>query len=137
MKSPRQVKREAKQLYAFCLKDGRVDEDRARMVVEKVLRSKRRGYFAILKEFHRLLQLEYEQHTAEIESAVPLPSDLQARVQARIEGVYGHGIAAQFVHQPALIGGMRIKVGSDVYDGSVRSELTALERSLGIVNGRN
>jgi len=137
MKSPRQVKREARHLYAFCLTDGRVDEGRARMVVEKVLRSRRRGYFAVLKEFHRLLQLEHERHTAEIESAIPLPSDLQAHVQARIEGVYGHGIAAQFVHEPALIGGMRIKVGSDVYDGSVRSELNALERSLGIVNGRN
>jgi len=107
------------------------------MVVEKVVRSKRRGYFGVLKEFHRLLQLEYERHTAEIESAIPLPSDLQAHVQARIEEVYGHGIAAQFVHEPALIGGMRIKVGSDVYDGSVRSELKALKGSLGIVNERN
>jgi F-type H+-transporting ATPase subunit delta len=32
-----------------------------------------------------------------------------------------------FIHSPALIGGMRIKVGSDVYDGSVQARLSALE----------
>jgi F-type H+-transporting ATPase subunit delta len=43
--------------------------------------------------------------------------------------VYGPGIKTQFGLKPALIGGMRIKVGSDVYDGSVQSELAALEES--------
>ena len=33
-----------------------------------------------------------------------------------------------FGHRPALIGGMRIQVGSDVYDGSVRAGLAALEK---------
>lgn len=137
MKSARQVRREAKQLYTFCLKDGRVDEDRVGMVVEKVLDSKRRGYFAVLKQFQRFLKLAYERHSAEIQSAIPLPSDLQALVQARIEGAYGSGIETQFLHEPKLIGGMRIRVGSDVYDGSVRFGLDAMEKSLGVANGRH
>jgi F-type H+-transporting ATPase subunit delta len=59
-------------------------------------------------------------------------SDLQARVRESLESAYGAGVTTAFVHNPALIGGMRIQIGSDVYDGSVRSKLAALERSLGI-----
>ena len=49
------------------------------------------------------------------------------------------GISTLFVQNPALIGGMRIHIGSDVYDGSVRSGFAALEKSFGITstNGRN
>jgi F-type H+-transporting ATPase subunit delta len=129
MTTAKQTKREAKQLFRLCLVNGRVDEGRVRQVVQSVLQSKRRGYLALLGYFQRLLKLDYAQHTAEIESAVPLPTDLRA----------GPGIRALFVHNPALIGGMRIQVGSDVYDGSVRSGLGALERSFGntSTNGRN
>ena len=137
MKSPKQIKREARQVFRFCLVGGRVDEGRARLAVAKVLQSRRRGYIAILGELHRLLKLDQNRHTAEVESAVPLPPELRNRVQTRIEGSYGTGVTTLFVHEPALIGGMRIKVGSDVYDGSVRSGLAALARSFGITNGQD
>ena len=139
MITAKQTRREAKQLFRLCLVNGRVDEDRVRTVVQSVLQSKRRGYFALLGYFQRLLRLDHAQHTAEIESAVPLTTDLETKVQAGLDQVYGPGISALFVHNPALIGGMRIRVGSDVYDGSVRSGLAALEKSFGITstNGRN
>ena len=139
MTTGKQTKRDAKRLFRLCLVNGRVDEGRARQVVQCVLQSRRRGYLALLGYFRRLLKVDSDQHTAEIESAVPLPANLRAKVQARLEGVYGLGISALFVHNPKLIGGMRIQVGSDVYDGSVRSGLAALEKSFGITctNGRN
>jgi F-type H+-transporting ATPase subunit delta len=43
--------------------------------------------------------------------------------------MYGPAIQTEFSLNPALIGGMRIKVGSDVYDGSVQSQLATLEKS--------
>ena len=137
MKTPKQSKREAQQLFRLCLIDGNIDEERVRTAVARVLESAPRGYLALLGHFLRLLKLDYARHTAEVESAMPLPPDLRFRVQARIEGAYGPGIKALFAQNPDLIGGMRIKVGSDVYDGSVRFGLAALERSFGITNGRN
>jgi F-type H+-transporting ATPase subunit delta len=138
MKTAKQTGREAKQLLRLCLVDGRADEDRARQVVQSVIQSRRRGYLTLLKLFLRLLKLDQAQHTAEIESAVPLPADLQANVQAAIEGAYGQGITALFAQNPSLIGGMRLRVGSDVYDGSVRFGLAALAKRFGITttNGR-
>jgi F-type H+-transporting ATPase subunit delta len=64
-----------------------------------------------------------------VETAVPLPPDLQADVQARLKELYGPAIQTEFSLNPALIGGMRVKVGSDVYDGSVQSQLATLEKS--------
>ncbi len=129
MKTTRQTKREAKRLFRSCLVNGLVDEGRTRQVVQRMIESKRRGDLALLSHFRRLVKLEYARHTAEVESAVPLPSDLRASIQAGLARVYGPGISASFAHNPGLIGGMRIKVGSDVYDGSVRARLAALEKN--------
>jgi F-type H+-transporting ATPase subunit delta len=139
MKTARQTERESKQLMRLCLVDGSVDEGRARQVVQSVIQSRRRGYLTLLGLFLRLLKLDHRQHTAEIDSAVPLPANLQTSVKNAIEGVYGLGITARFAEDPSLIGGMRVRVGSDVYDGSVRFGLAALAKSFGITtnNGRH
>ena len=129
MKTTKQARREATQLFRLCLVNGLLDEDRVRQVVQRIIEGKRRGYFALLSYFQRLVKLDRAQHTAEVESAVPLPADLRASVQAGLQSMYGPGINILFAHRPALIGGMRIQVGSDVYDGSVRSELAALEKA--------
>ena len=135
MKTIKQVEREARQLLRFCVAQGTIDESRVRLVAQGVLQSKRRGYLLVLGRFKRLLEHEYARHKAEIECAIPLPSDLRGKVKSELTTVYGAGLTWQFVHNPALIGGMRIKVGSDVYDGSVRSGLTALARSFGLTDG--
>jgi F-type H+-transporting ATPase subunit delta len=58
-----------------------------------------------------------------------LPAGLQASVQAGLEHAYGQGLTTTFTENPGLIGGMRVRVGSDVYDGSVQARLAALEES--------
>ncbi|HXX28932.1 MAG TPA: F0F1 ATP synthase subunit delta [Terriglobales bacterium] len=132
MKPTKDIRREAKQLFRLCLVDGVLDEARVRKVVEGVLASRPRGYLPLLKFFERWVRLEYARHTADVDSAVPLPFDLAARVRAGVEQAYGPGMMTRFATDPALIGGMRIQVGSDVYDGSIRSELAALAKVWGI-----
>jgi F-type H+-transporting ATPase subunit delta len=129
MKTTRITKREAKRLFRSCLVNGLLDENRTRQVVQRIIDGKRRGGLALLSHFQRLVKLERARHTAEVESAMPLPTDLRAGIQAALARTYGPGIHASFAHNPGLIGGMRIKVGSDVYDGTVRARLAALEKS--------
>jgi len=137
MKTSKQVEREAKQLFRFCVVDGIIDESRVRLVAQRVLQSRRRGYLPLLGLFKRLLEHEHARSQAKIESAVQLPPDLRSKVQSELTTVYGSGLTWQFVHNPTLIGGVRIKVGSDVYDGSLRSGLAALARSFGLPDGRH
>ena len=129
MKTAKQIKGEAKRLFRLCLVKQTLDEGRVRQVLQNVLRSKRRGYLLLATQFVRLVRLEWLRHTAEVESAAPLSSDLRANVQASLVRTYGPDLSTLFVEKPALIGGMRIRVGSDVYDGSVKAGLAALEKS--------
>jgi F-type H+-transporting ATPase subunit delta len=127
MKTTRRSRREAKRLYRACIVGGLLDEGRARRVAQRVADSRRRGSLPILAHFQRLVRLDLARHLAVVESAVPLPPDILASVETGIARVYGAGTTTAVVHNPALIGGMRVQIGSDVYDGSVRAGLAALE----------
>jgi F-type H+-transporting ATPase subunit delta len=127
MRTTRRARREARRLFRMCVVDGVLDEGRALTVVTRLAEARRRGSLGLLAHFQRLAKLDRASHRAVVESATPLPSDLSARVEAEVLRLYGAGLDLSFVDNPALIGGMRVKVGSDVYDGSVRSALAALE----------
>jgi F-type H+-transporting ATPase subunit delta len=129
MKATKQARREAKQLFRLCLVKGVLDENRARAAVRQIVAAKPRGYLGTLAYFQRLVRLDTAEHTARVESAQTLPADLQASVRAGLARAYGPGLTTSFAENRALIGGMRIRVGSDVYDGSVQGRLAALEQS--------
>jgi F-type H+-transporting ATPase subunit delta len=129
MKLSKLARREAKELFRACFVNGLLDENRARQAVGQVLQTKPRDYLAILSHFQRLVKLEIERRTAHVETAVSLSPDLRANVQATLTRAYGPGLNISFAENPSLIGGMKIRVGSDVYDGSVRGRLAALEES--------
>lgn len=127
MKSAKQTQRDARQLFRLCLADGSLDEDRARRVARGLVNAGRPGALPVLSRFQRLLRLDRTKHSADVTSAVPLPPDIRAALEAGIARVYGPGIVTAFAEDPMLLGGVRITVGSDVYDGSIRGALAALE----------
>ena len=125
----RQAKRKATRLFRLCIADGRLNEDRVRQVVRRAIAAGYRQSPAILAHFLRLVRLELAQHTAIVESAAPVTADLRAATEASLTRRYGSGLRTTFIERPDLIGGMRIRIGSDVYDGSVLGRLAALENS--------
>jgi len=129
MKISKLARREAKGLFRFCLVNGVLNEQRVQQVIGRLLQSKPRGYLAIANQLHRLVKLEIQRRTARVETAVPLSQDLRGEVQNTLSRVYGPGLSISFAENPALIGGMRVHVGSDVYDGSIQARLAALEES--------
>ncbi len=130
MKISKLAQRETRQLFRSCRVGGVLDENRVRRAVSLLLAQKPRGYAEILSRLHRLVKLDLEQRAARIESATPLPADFQADVANRIRKIYGAGADITFSQNPALIGGLRIQVGSDLYDGSVKTRLEKLGQSL-------
>lgn len=129
MKISKLAQREARELFRSCHVNGLLDEARVRNALTLLVEKKPRGYVEILSRLHRLVKLELEQRAARVESAVPLAADLQAEVAGQLQKLYGAGLHLTFAENPALIGGLKIQVGSDLYDGSVKMRLEQLEQS--------
>jgi F-type H+-transporting ATPase subunit delta len=130
MKANRKLRRVARRLFRQCRVDGRLDAERVRIVAQRIAGSGRRGTLAILGDLLRLVRLDRDMHRAIVESATPLPDDMRINLQSGLARVYGQGLETSFGVNPRLIGGMRIRVGSDVYDASVQAKLAALEARL-------
>lgn len=130
MKVTRQSKREAKALFRSLQRDGALDENKLQQAVRLIAEQKPRGYLGILLHLQHLLKLDAERRSARIDSAAPLSPEVEANVKATLTRRYGAGLTYSFQTNPALLGGMRIRVGSDVYDGTVSGRLRQLEDSL-------
>jgi F-type H+-transporting ATPase subunit delta len=129
MKISKQAQRDARQLFRSCQQNNLLDEKRVRQTVSLLSTQKPRGYVEILSRLHRLVKLDLERRAARVESALPLAADLQHDVANNIKKIYGDGVNIVFGQNPALLGGLRIQVGSDLYDGSVKTRLNKLEQS--------
>ena len=126
MTTAKHQQREARRLFRLCLVNGLVDERRARRIVQRGVAAGPSS-LGVMSRFVRLVKLERSRHDATVESAVPLPPELRADLAAMLGQRYGEGTATTFAEDPALIAGVRIRVGSDVYDGTVAGRLAELE----------
>ena len=126
MKITKQSRRSAKELFRASFNNGVMDPAKVLQIVGKVLEAKPRGYLAVLEHLKRLIKLEEDRRRAVVESAVQLDAAQQQKIEGTLARVYGPGLNIQFSHNPAILGGLRVKVGSDVYDGSVQARLHEL-----------
>lgn len=116
----------ARRLFGLCQVDGRLDDSRLRTVIKRVATRKPRDCHAILVALHRLIRLELESRKVTVESAVELDEASHAQLLAKLSSQYGPDLQIQYHINPALIGGLRIRVGDDVFDGSVDGRLKRL-----------
>ncbi|RBP37347.1 F-type H+-transporting ATPase subunit delta [Roseimicrobium gellanilyticum] len=131
MKIDKNSARAARQLMRACVdKNGRLQQPRVRAVVKRLAEEKPRGYLRILAGFERLLRLEVEKRHALIESASPLSSTLRDKIRADLQAKFGTDLEFDFAEKPELLGGLRVQVGSHVWDGSVLAKLESLRNSL-------
>jgi F-type H+-transporting ATPase subunit delta len=126
MKGGKQSRRDAKQLFKSCQVNGQLDEDRARQAVTLLIERKPRGYFGTLQELQRLVKLDVNSRSASVESAVDLTEGQKQSVSESLSRMKGSDVAVEFTQNAELIGGMRVKIGDDVFDGSVKTRLTRL-----------
>jgi len=127
MKNSKDTARAARQFFRACYDaGGRMHPTRARRIVKLLGEKKPRHYMDIIHAFQRLMRLEIEKRTARVESVTPLSREMGERLRVDLQKKYGADLALEFHHNPDLIGGMRVKVGSHVWDGSVRAKLQAL-----------
>src|SRR6185369_7114260 len=84
----------------------------------------------ILHSFELIVDERLGFARAEISSPRELTESQRGAINARLERLTGKRIRMRFAVDPALIGGVVARIGSTVYDGSVRGQLQTLGRRL-------
>jgi F-type H+-transporting ATPase subunit delta len=130
MKLNKESRKLSRQLFRDSFTAGALDAEKVRKVTDLVIRAKPRQYIGVLQEFSRLIRLEAAKRHAIVESAADLEAAEKSTITQTIRGKYGADVTTEFKTSPALIGGLRIQVGSDVVDASVRSRLDRLANDL-------
>ena len=130
MKLDKDSRKLTKQLFQSSFTGGRLDEKKVAAAARIVATNKPRNFLGILKEYQHLIRLEVAKHHAVIESATPLDKKTGDQLLTNLRARYGADLTTEFKTSPELLGGLRIKIGSDVFDSSVRERLARLETQL-------
>jgi F-type H+-transporting ATPase subunit delta len=128
MRLNKEARKVCRELFRSSFSGGRLDAARVGTIVRTIVEKKPRYYIDILKSYQRLIRLETEKTHAVIESATTLNPETGRRVESDLRTKYGADLTTEFKVTPELIGGLRIKIGSDVWDGSVRHRLDRLNQ---------
>jgi F-type H+-transporting ATPase subunit delta len=130
MKINKEIRQVSRQTLRASFTDGQLDRGKIASLIQSLIAKKPRRYIDILQNYKRLLRLEIEKRHAAIESASELSPQTSSKILAKLKKKYGDDLTADFVVDPTLLGGMRVRVGSDVWDGSVRNRLQRLQQQL-------
>lgn len=110
---------------------------RATMGLLFVLIDKRRGALLdnIIDEFHRFRDTRAGRLHAHATTARPMSDDLRTQLVRRLEEVTNKTILLHEKVDPALLGGLIVKLGDRIIDGSLRRRLEQLRRDLVAARG--
>ncbi|PYJ94178.1 MAG: H(+)-transporting ATPase [Verrucomicrobia bacterium] len=130
MKINKEIRRLSREMLRASFTDGQLDPGRIGTLVDSLIARKPRHYIDVLKNYRRLLRLELEKRRARVETASDLDTKIRSKLVENLKKKYGGDVTAEFVVSPELLGGMRVRVGSDVWDGTVRNRLEQLQQQL-------
>jgi len=130
MKLNKEIRQLSRKMLQASFTDGQLDPGRIASLVDSLVTRKPRNYIDALKNYKRLLRLELEKRHARIDTASEVDPAIRSEIEANLKSKYGNDLSTEFHVDPKLLGGMRIRVGNDVWDGSVRNRLERLQHEL-------
>jgi F-type H+-transporting ATPase subunit delta len=121
---------EAKGQLLSDLLSGRVTPQALRLITEAAVSPLGRSLDVSLEEYARLAARRRERLVAEVHVAVPLSGDQRTRLAAALTAAYGHQVHLNVVIDPKVAGGMTVRIGDELIDGSVATRLATARRRL-------
>jgi len=107
-----------------------MDETVSKFLTLLVERGRLAALSGIAQVFHELREAEAGILPAEVTTAAPLTADLRARIEAALQKASGSKIRLVCRVEPSILGGAVAKVGSFVFDGSLRTQLARLRKQM-------
>jgi F-type H+-transporting ATPase subunit delta len=116
----------ARQLFTMSMVDGLVSTERVGGVLEYVEKNPPHNAILVLKAYHRLVATEVAKSQAIVEHAGAISDTTLSSITAAMSKKYGRTVTATAKPNPALLAGIRVHVGDDIYESSVAGQLAAL-----------
>ena len=110
--------------------DGKVADVTAALIERAVIAPRGRTIERVLDDYAQLAAGRRERLIAHVTSAVDLTDDQQERLAEALRREFGREIRLQVVVDPSLLGGMTVRIGDELIDGSVLRHLGAARRQL-------
>jgi len=112
------------------LLDGRARPATVRLAAQAVHGFGGRSVGAGLSRLVELAVERRDRQVAHVTVAAPLAEEQERRLGTTLTGLYGREVAVKLTVDPAVLGGMSVRVGSDLYDGTVRRRLIDTRKAL-------
>ncbi|HWA25236.1 MAG TPA: F0F1 ATP synthase subunit delta [Lacunisphaera sp.] len=126
MAADKQTKLLAKQLFKLSVVNGVVSPEQVAGVLGWIEKTSPSRPVALLKAYHHRIALELAKSRAEVEHAGPLGETTLQQIEAAMTKRYGRPVTAVAKPNSKLLAGLRIRVGSDIYESSVAGQLANL-----------
>jgi F-type H+-transporting ATPase subunit delta len=130
MRGDKKTKQLAKQLFKLSLVNGAVSAEQVAGVLGWIEKHSPRHPVALLKHYHHYIAAELAKSQAVVEHAGPVTDAALKLIESAMTQKYQRPVSARAQPNPALLAGLRVRVGSDVYESSVAGQLAALSASV-------
>lgn len=122
----KQVQQLAKQFLQLSVVDGAVSPERVTGVLQYIEKHRPQHAVAVLRAYERLVAAEIARGQAVVEHAGAINDSVLASIAAAMTRKYTRKITPVAKRNDALLAGVRVRVGDDVYESSVAGQLTQL-----------
>lgn len=126
----KQVMQLARQLFRLSFVEDELSADRINGVLQYVEKSRPTHSVALLKAYHRLIAAELARRQAIVEYAGAINPTLLASIGATMTTRYGRRISTVPRRNDSLLAGLRVRIGDDVFESSIASQLGQLANAV-------
>ncbi|MCX6956908.1 MAG: F0F1 ATP synthase subunit delta [Verrucomicrobia bacterium] len=126
----KQIQLLARQFFKLSIVDGTLSTDRVAGVLEYIEKHRPANTLAVLKAYQRLVAAEFARSQAVVEHAGFVSAPALDAIAAALTKKYQRRVSWVAKPNPALLAGVRVRVGDDVYESSVASQLASLSAAV-------
>ena len=112
------------------LLEGKASAETIRLTRQAAVSPRGRRFGRVLESYLSIAAKRRNQMTATVTAAVPLDDTQRQRLVQALSGIYNGPVQVNIVLDPTVVGGIRVRVGDEVVDGTILRRIQEAERSL-------
>lgn len=126
----KQIQQLARQFYKLSFSNGVISAGQVAGVLEYIEKHRPANSMAVLKAYQRLIAAEVARGQAVVEHAGPINSAALDAIAGAMSKKYNRAVSAVEKRNDALLAGVRVRIGDDLYESSVAGQLATLAEAV-------